>query len=112
MFCLNEMLYCYSIMCLRCGGAPVCLRVCVCVYLRVCFALLRVCSSALSTCDILRVHSLPLGRESAVCEATVRLEGHRYRVTGADHHWGKDVATVCTWISERKDRGKREGMRE
>lgn len=34
MFCLNEMLYCYSIMCLRCGGAPVCLRVCVfaCVF--------------------------------------------------------------------------------
>lgn len=94
------------------SGVEVLLCACVCVYSRVCFALLRVCSSALSTCDILRVHSLPLGRESAVCEATVRLEGHRYRVTGTDHHWGKDVATVCTWIGERKDRGKREGMRE
>lgn len=64
-------------MCLRCEYYPLC--VC-CV---------------LSTSNIFRIHSFPLGGESSVCEAAVGLEGDRYCVTGTDHQRGKDGATVC-----------------
>ena len=78
----NEVWSCFG----RCEFAPVCASACVCV---------SMCTCVLGTCDILRIHSLPLGRESAVCEATVGLEGDRYCVAGTDDHGGKDVATVC-----------------
>lgn len=80
---LNKVLSCFS---------NVCLSVLMCAWWAP-----SMCVSLLSTCEILRIHSLPLGRESSVCEATVRLEGDRYCVSGADHHWGKDVAAVRAW---------------
>lgn len=69
----------------------------------------RVCVHAcvLGTCDILRVHSLPFGRESSIREATVGLKCDRYRVAGADQDGGEDVTTVCAWKWSRARRGKK-----
>lgn len=56
------------------------------------------------TCDIFGVDSLPLGRESPVCETIVRLKADRYRVAGTDHQGRCDVTTV------RPYRGKEEAL--
>lgn len=40
---------------------------------------------ALGTCDIFGVDGLPLGKESPVCEAIVRLKVDSYGVAGTDH---------------------------
>lgn len=45
----------------------------------------RLESMCRGTCDVFRVDSLPLGRESPVCEAVVRLKADRYGVAGTDH---------------------------
>lgn len=64
----------------------------------------------LGTCDILRVHSLPFGRESSIREATVGLKCDRYRVAGADQDGGEDVTTVCAWKWSRARREKKGKM--